>query len=272
MTLSRREASDLLSSHGLAPSRALGQNFVVDANTVRKIASQAGVGVGDHVVEIGAGLGSLTRALLETGAKVLAIEVDRGLIPILRELEANHRGQLTVVEVDATKADWNVLLAASDSWKLIANLPYNVATPLVADILDGVPRVKSMLVMVQFEVGERMVAAARTDAYGALSVKIAYWATAKIVGSVSPQVFLPRPKVNSALVRIERREHPAVETDPIELFALVRTGFGQRRKMLRRSLAGIVNEDQFAAAGVSPESRPEELDIEAWGRLCQALN
>lgn len=272
MTITRREATELLNSHGLAPSRALGQNFVVDANTVRRIATLADVGPGDHVVEIGAGLGSLTRALLETGASVMAIEVDRGLVPILRELEAEHPGKLTVVEADATKADWTTLLAGYDEWKLIANLPYNVATPLVADILDGVPQVVSMLVMVQYEVGERMVAAARTAAYGALSVKISYWATAKIVGSVSPQVFLPRPKVNSALVRIDRRSKPAVDADPAQLFNLVRTGFGQRRKMLRRSLAGIVSDAQFKVANVAPEARPEELDVEAWGRLCQALN
>ena len=272
MTLSRREVTEILAARGLAPSRALGQNFVVDANTVRKIAHLAEVGPDDHVVEIGAGLGSLTRALLETGAHVVAIEVDRGLVPILRDLETENKEQLAVIEADAMKLDWDDLLKGHDNWKLIANLPYNVATPLVADILDYVPAIKSMLVMVQFEVGERMVAKPKSGAFGALSVKVAYWAEARIVGSVSPQVFLPRPKVTSALVRIIRREKPAVEVDPTKLFELVRTAFGQRRKMLRRSLAGTVTEAQFAAAGVASDARPEELDVQDWGRLCQAMS
>jgi len=272
VTLTRREASDLLATHGLAPSRALGQNFVVDANTVRRIASLAEIDSHDRVIEIGAGLGSLTRALLETGAQVLAIEVDRGLIPILRELEADNPGQLRVIEADAMKIGWSDVLGEHTDWKLIANLPYNVATPLVADLLDGVPQIKSMLVMVQHEVGERMVAAPRTDAFGALSVKISYWAQARIVGTVSPQVFLPRPKVNSALVKIDRRTSPAVSTDPQRMFTLVRTAFGQRRKMLRRSLAGVVSEEQFLQAGVASDARPEELGVEDWGRLCQALS
>ncbi len=272
MTLSRRDVSELLTTHGLAPSRALGQNFVVDPNTVRRIAALAEVGGGDNVVEIGAGLGSLTRALLETGANVVAIEVDRGLIPILRELEQEHAPQLRVVEADALKANWDEILGDTGNWKLIANLPYNVATPLVADLLDTVPQIESMLVMVQYEVGERFVAKPRSKAYGALSVKVAYWATAKIVGTVSAQVFLPRPKVASALVRVTRLPSPAVDADPKELFALVRTAFGQRRKMLRRSLSGIVSDEAFAEAEISPEARPEELDVLQWGKLCNAIH
>ena len=134
---------------------------------------------------------------------------------------------------------------------LVANLPYNVATPLVADLLDGVPQIERMLVMVQREVAERFAAAPRTPAYGAVTVKVAYWATARIVGHVPASVFVPRPNVESALVEIDRRQPPA--TDPDALFALVRTAFGQRRKMLRRSLAGVVSAEQFAAAGVDAD-------------------
>jgi 16S rRNA (adenine1518-N6/adenine1519-N6)-dimethyltransferase len=264
VTLTRREVSDLLSRHGLSPSRALGQNFVADPNTVRRIARLAEVGPGDRVVEIGAGLGSLTLALAETGADVTAVELDRYLVPVLRE-QVEPRG-VTVVEGDAMALDWAGLLGTA-SWTLVANLPYNIATPLVADLLDGVPAIAKMLVMVQREVGERLAAAAGDDAYGAVSVKVAYWAEAAVVGRVPATVFVPRPNVESALVRIVRRPSPAVDADPRVLFPLVRAGFGQRRKMLRRSLAGLVDDAAFTCAGIRPEARAEELDVQAWGRL-----
>ena len=156
---------------------------------------------------------------------------------------------------------------------LVANLPYNVATPLVADLLDRVPAISRMLVMVQREVAERLAAGPGDEAYGAVSVKVAYWATASVAGLVPASVFVPVPNVESALVRIERRETPAVgpDVEPEALFGLVGTGFGQRRKMLRRSLAGVVTAAAFAAADVNPEARPEELDVVAWGRLAAAV-
>jgi len=271
VTLTRAEVADLLARVGRHPSRALGQNFVVDANTVRRIARLAAVGKGDRVVEIGAGLGSLTLALAETGASVTAVEIDRHLVPLLRE-QVEPRG-VRVVEGDALRLDWAALLGDGDGegedepWVLVANLPYNVATPLVADLLDGVPAIGRMLVMVQREVAERLAARAGDEAYGAVSVKVAYWAEATVVGAVPASVFLPRPNVESALVSIVRRPAPATDADPARLFPLVRAGFGQRRKMLRRSLAGLVGPDDFAAAGIRPEARAEELGVEEWGRL-----
>jgi 16S rRNA (adenine1518-N6/adenine1519-N6)-dimethyltransferase len=264
VTLTRAQVSEQLERIGRHPSRALGQNFVVDPNTVRRIARLAGVGPGDRVVEIGAGLGSLTLALVETGATVTAVEIDRHLVPLLRE---NVEGAgVTVVEADAMAVDWGELLGEGP-WALVANLPYNVATPLVADLLDDVPAVARMLVMVQKEVGERLAAGVGDDAYGAVSVKVSYWATAKVAGLVPPTVFLPKPNVDSALVAIERRPEPATDAPRDRLFELVRAGFGQRRKMLRRSLSGLVTPDVFEAAGVRPEARAEELDVLAWGRL-----
>ncbi|MEY4373123.1 MAG: rRNA ((1518)-N(6)/adenine(1519)-N(6))-dimethyltransferase RsmA [Actinomycetota bacterium] len=272
MTIGRTQAAAQLDARGLAPRRSLGQNFVVDANTVRRIARLADIGPGHHVVEVGAGLGSLTRALAETGATVIAVEIDDHLIPILRE---NTEGldNVRVIHADAMSLDWGALLDGAASWTLVANLPYNVATPLIADLLDGVPRITSMLVMVQKEVGERLVASPRSAAYGAVSVKVAYWATGSIVGLVPPSVFLPRPNVDSALVRIVRRASPAVDNDVDRdhLFALVRAGFGQRRKMLRRSLAAVVTDPAaFERSGIDPTMRAEELDVEAWGRLARA--
>jgi 16S rRNA (adenine1518-N6/adenine1519-N6)-dimethyltransferase len=271
VTLTRTQAVDLLERHGLNPSRALGQNFLVDPNMVRRIVRLSGVAASDPVVEIGAGLGSLTLALAEAGAVVTAVEIDRYLLPALREVTADLEAEVTVVEGDAMALNWDDLLAAHERWSLVANLPYNVATPLVCDLLDDVPRINRMLVMVQREVGERLAASPGDAAYGIPSIKVAYWATARVVGRVPPTVFLPQPKVESALVRIERRDQPAVGADPDRLFALVRKAFGQRRKMLRRSLAGVVSPEMFELADIRPEARPEELGIEAWGRLTDAV-
>lgn len=268
MTLSRREATELLARHGLAPSRALGQNFVVDPNTVRRMVRLAGVGPNDHVVEVGAGLGALTLAIAETGATVRALELDRGLVRVLAEVLADNPNA-SVVEADAMNADWKGILLGAPSWMLVANLPYNIATPLVADLLDEVPAIEKMVVMVQREVGERLAASPGDPAYGAVSVKVSYWAKARLLGDVPPTVFMPRPKVMSTIVEITRRPAPAVDAgvDRQLVFALVRAGFGHRRKMLRRSLAGLVTAEHFAAAGVRPEARAEELDVADWGRL-----
>ncbi len=268
MTLGRGDIAELLARHGLHPSRALGQNFVADPNTVRRIVDLAGVQPGDPVVEIGPGLGSLTLALCEAGAEVTAVEVDRHLIPVLEEVTAATRAR--IVQADATSVDWPALLAGHDAWSMVANLPYNVGTPLVLDLLDDVPAITSMLVMVQREVGERFAAPPGDKAYGIPSVKVAYHGHAEVVGRVPPTVFIPQPKVDSVLVRIVRAEQPAVDADPEALFGLVRTAFGQRRKMLRRSLTGVVAPEAFEVAGVDPQSRPEQLDIEAWGRLTHA--
>ena len=265
MTLTRRDVLDLLARHDIRPSRARGQNFVVDPNTVRRIARLADVGPGDRVVEVGAGLGSLTLALADTGAAVTAVEVDRRLLVALREVVAGR--DITVVEGDALRLDWNGLLGSTE-WVLVANLPYNIATPLVATLLDEVPAIRRFTVMVQREVAERLAAPAGSSAYGAVSVKVAYWATADVAARVPPTVFWPQPKVDSAVVVIRRRPPEALlPVDRKWLFTLVSVGFGQRRKMLRRSLGRLVDAGAFEAAGVSPAARPEELDVEAWARL-----
>jgi 16S rRNA (adenine1518-N6/adenine1519-N6)-dimethyltransferase len=273
VTLSRRDIGELLTQHGLAPRREFGQNFVGDPNTVRRIARLANLSPTDHVVEIGAGLGSLTTALAETGATVVAIEIDRGIVPVLRSVVANsaHAANISVVEGDAQELDWPVLLAGAEQWVLVANLPYNVGTPLVMDLLDQVPQIQRMLVMVQREVAERMIAVPRTSAYGAVTVKVAYWATARIVGYVPATVFVPQPKVESALVEITRRSQPAVACDRTVLFELVKTSFLHRRKMLRGVLADRVMPQHFALADIAPTARAEELDVFAWGRLTEAV-
>ena len=271
MTLSRGDASQQLDGAGLRAKRALGQNFVVDPNTVRRIARLADVKPGDRVLEIGAGLGSLTLALAESGADITAVEVDEDLLPLLRE-NVGHLPNVTVVHGDAMKLEWSSLLGGHSDWALVANLPYNVATPLVADVLDLVPAVTRMLVMVQKEVGERFAAEPRTEAFGAVSVKVAFHGTATVVGIVPPTVFLPRPNVDSALVSIRR--HPApldASVDPKLLFRLVRAGFAKRRKMLRGAMAGVVTVEQLETAGIAPTSRAEELSVHDWLRLAHVV-
>ncbi|HEV2362462.1 MAG TPA: 16S rRNA (adenine(1518)-N(6)/adenine(1519)-N(6))-dimethyltransferase RsmA, partial [Acidimicrobiales bacterium] len=268
--LGRADIQKLLADNGLRPSRALGQNFVADPNTVARIARLSGIGPADAVVEIGAGLGSLTLALAATGARVTAVEIDKYLAPILRAIV--EPAGVTVVEGDALRLDWGSVLSGAESWTLVANLPYNVATPLVATLLESVPAITSMLVMVQREVGERLAAGAGEDAYGAVSVKVAYFASAKVVGKVGADVFVPRPNVESALVHIRRRDSPAVDPTDVPydfLFSLVRAGFAVRRKMLRRSLAGLVDSAAFELAGIDPTARAEMLGVEAWGTLAR---
>ena len=280
MTYGRAEVHALLDANDLHPSRALGQNFVADGNTVRKIAHLAAVGPGSRVVEVGAGLGSLTLALAETGAEVTAVEIDRRIVPVLRA-QVEPLG-VRVVEADALTVDWPDLLedgaggAGSGSgtperrWSLVANLPYNVAIPLVIRVLEQAPQVASLLVMVQREVGERLAAQAGDEAYGAVSVKVAYWAGASLVGRVPASVFIPRPKVESVLVRLDRRPLPEGAVARVSydrLFSVVRAGFAHRRKMLRRSLDGVVDPGAYAATEVEPTARAEELGLEEWGRL-----
>ena len=269
MTHTKSSLSALLAQHDLSPSRALGQNFVVDPNTVRRIARLAKVGAGDFVLEIGAGLGSLTMALLETGATVEAMEVDRHLISPLRDVVEPLGAK--VHHADALHANYDEILAGRAT-VLVANLPYNIATPLVLHLLETVVDIQRMLVMVQLEVAERLAAHAHDDAYGAASVRVAYFADAHVVGKVAASVFLPRPRVESALVEIVRRDEVAVSTDLVseaEIFELVRTSFQQRRKMLRRSLAGLVSEEAFARAHIDATRRPEELSLEEFARLAQ---
>jgi len=275
VTHGRADIHELLLANDLHPSRALGQNFVADANTVRRIVRLAGVGPGDRVVEIGAGLGSLTLALAEAGARVTAVEVDRHVLPVLRQVVGP--AGVEVVAADALEVDFDELLGTGPGWSLVANLPYNVAVPLVMRVLEEAPQVSSLLVMVQREVGERLAARARDEAYGAVSVKVAYWATASVVGKVSASVFIPRPRVESVLVRLDRRPAPGVSDGGVvagpgspeydRLFAVVKGGFAHRRKMLRRSLEHLVTPEAFAGAGIAPTARAEELDLGEWERL-----
>ena len=262
------EIRELLARHGVRPSQALGQNFLADANTAHRIARLAELAAGTRVVEVGPGIGSLTTALTDAGASVRAIELDRRLVPILSEVVAGL--DVEVVQGDALRIDWNAALGG-ERFVMVANLPYNVATPVVLRALESAPMIDRFLVMVQREVGERWAARAGERAYGAVSVKVAYYAAAKVVGTVSPNVFVPKPKVESALVSLIRWPAPPVEVRDVDrMFALVRAGFATRRKMLRRALAGRIDDEQFARAGIDPSARAETLALADWARLSDA--
>ncbi len=276
MTHSRSQIRSLLDRHGLEPRRALGQNFVADPDLVRRIARLSGACADRPVLEIGAGLGSLTLALAETGAVVTAIEIDRRLVAVLEEVLAGHiaSGSVELREADATALDYEDLLAGrlsgSDAWQLVANLPYNIATPLILDLLRGVPQVASMLVMVQLEVAQRLTALPGDKALGIPSLLVACFATAEIVERVPPEAFIPEPAVDSALLSIVRRHAPAADAAVEDMEPLWRTAFSQRRKMLRRSLAPMLRAEDFARAGIDSQRRPQTLALSEWAALAAA--
>ncbi len=262
----------LLADHDLSPNRALGQHFLADPNTARRIARLAALEPGASVLEIGPGLGSLTVALAETGAHVVALELDAKLVHLLESTVAGT-GDVTVVHGDALQLD--VATLGPGPWACVSNLPYNIAAPVVVRLLETAPSVTRFLVMTQREVGERLAARPGDTAAGAVSAKVAYYADARVVGSVSPSVFLPPPHVESVLVRLDRRAAPPVAGDPDRLFSLVRAGFGQRRKMLRgalRPLLGARTDAALAAAGVAPTARAETLTLEDWAGLAEAVD
>ena len=259
---------ELIERHGLQPSRALGQNFLCEPGMVDKIVRLSGVEDGDNVIEIGPGLGSLTLGLADAGANVVAIEADRYLIPGLNEVleTSGLSDRVTVHHADALEVDWAGLVG-DKTWKVIANLPYNVSTPLILDLLRDEPSLTDWLVMVQQEAGERLAAGSGNRTYGIPSVLLSYWATARVVDTVSNSVFLPRPRVSSALLKVTRHSELPIDA-PFDRYAqLVRAGFGKRRKMLRQSLSGLLTSDQMEQVGVAPTDRAEALTPAQWGLL-----
>ena len=266
--LSPTDVRSLLAAHDLRPSRALGQNFLADPNTARRIVRLAGVGAGDRVLEVGPGIGSLTVALADAvspSGEVLALELDRHLLPVLGEV-VDGLSQVRVAQGDALTVDYEALLGDARPWSMVS--------PLMARLLEEVPRLETLSVMVQKEVAERLAAPPGTPACGAISVKVAYHAAARTLGVVPPTVFVPRPKVDSAVVRFERRPAPPVDVpSPEGLFALARAGFGQRRKTLRQALRprlGDRVEEVLTAAGIAAMRRAETLTLDEWAALARA--
>jgi 16S rRNA (adenine1518-N6/adenine1519-N6)-dimethyltransferase len=273
--LTATQVRDLARRHGFRPSKALGQNFVVDPNTIRRIVRLAEISADDRVLEVGAGVGALTVALAEQAASVTAIEIDRHLLPALEEV-VRGLPNVEVVAGDAMEMDLGPLLGGLEH-RLVANLPYNIATPLLAGMLSDRPEIRDFVVMVQREVGERLIAPPGSKAYGAVSVLIAYHCTARLLGRIPPTVFWPAPTVESVLIRLSRRP-PPVAVEPASLMRVVHAAFGQRRKTVRNSLASVLGlapeevERAVAAAGLDPGARAETFGLEEFARLTEALS
>ena len=264
------QVRELLGTFGLAPHKALGQNFVVDPNTVRKVVRDAGVQSGDLVVEVGPGLGSLTLALADAGADVVAVEIDAGLVRALEHVTTDRHG-VRIVHADALTVDFQRLTEGRPAL-LVSNLPYNVATPILMTALRS-RAFERLLVMVQREVGERWTARVGEPLYGGVSVKVAAFARAAIAARVSRNAFYPVPNVDSVTVRLT----PGTPPDVIaHLLPLVDAGFAQRRKRLRNTLGAVGHgpaevETALESIGRDRGARAEELDLQTWVAVCRAL-
>ncbi|MHB8513704.1 MAG: 16S rRNA (adenine(1518)-N(6)/adenine(1519)-N(6))-dimethyltransferase RsmA [Actinomycetota bacterium] len=273
-SLGRRETREILSRHGLHPKTSLGQHFLVDPNTIDRIIQIAGVKAGDQILEVGAGLGTLTIALHSVGARVTAIEQDRALAPALEEVLLG-RDRVHVVWADALQVDLRKLLKSIPT-KLVANLPYHVAVPLVLEVLQKIPEISEITVMVQKEVGERLVAQPGTDAYGAVSAKVEYLAEASIVFKVSKRVFLPEPAVESVIVRMIRRSKAPVPGLRDRIFSVIDAGFATRRKTIRAALrnAGVDPtriEEALERCAIDPTIRAERLSLDQFADIAAVL-
>lgn len=276
--LDARTVRQLAAQLDLRPTKQRGQNFVIDANTVRRIVALADVAEDDVVLEIGPGLGSLTLGLLQVARHVTVVEIDELLAGQLPRTVADQNparaDRLTVLARDALRV---TELPGPAPTTVVANLPYNVSVPVLLHLLATFPSLQRGLVMVQLEVADRLVAAPGSKVYGVPSVKLAWWCAARRVGTVPPSVFWPMPNVDSGLVQLVRRDPPATTATREQVFGVVDAAFAQRRKMLRAALAGLAGSSAAAsaaieAAGIDPTLRGEALAVTDFARIAEALH
>ncbi|MBT8164221.1 MAG: 16S rRNA (adenine(1518)-N(6)/adenine(1519)-N(6))-dimethyltransferase RsmA [Acidimicrobiia bacterium] len=261
----RAEVIGLLRRHGVNPTKRLGQNFLVDPNTINKIVDFARVGPGDQVIEVGAGTGTLSRALAATGATIVAYEIDEHLRPVLDEVLAS------VGNVEVRFADAAQITLGEGSWTVVANLPYYLSSTLLLDWLQWGPQPERFVVMVQREVADRLTAGPGSRVYGIPSVIARLYGRPATAFRVPSTVFYPQPEVESAVVEIVRREPPPHAR---RAAALASVAFGQRRKMLRRSLAGALTDPEatLTEAGIDPQLRPEDVDVAGFLALAEVVD
>ncbi len=271
------DVRSLAAALDIRPTKQRGQNFVIDANTVRRIVRVSGVGPGDVVLEVGPGLGSLTLALLEAADRVVALEIDPALAAALpatlAEYAPGHAHRVEVVLADALRVSE---VPGPPPTALVANLPYNVSVPVLLHLMELLPSLRHGLVMVQSEVADRLAAAPGSRTYGVPSVKAAWYADVRRAGAVGRTVFWPAPNVDSGLVAWEHREPPQVSVSREEVFAVVDAAFAHRRKTLRSTLKQMAGsaeaaEAALAYAGVDPQARGEMLDIEQFAKIAEGL-
>lgn len=270
------KTKELVQKYNFRFSKSLGQNFLIDDSVPRDIVNGADVCEDDLVIEIGPGVGTLTVQLLKRAKRVVAIELDSSLIPILTaELGDNPKFQL--IHNDALKVDFNEIIGDEKSVKLVANLPYYVTTPIIVNLLKGGYNFKSLTIMIQKEVAERMNAEPNCKDYGALSILVQYYCNTKIVRKVPPSCFIPRPKVDSIVIRLEKLDNPRVEVQNEKLFFdIIRNAFNMRRKTLWNGVKNIglpkeKLEEAFSEANVDPKRRGETLSIEEFAALADAI-
>ena len=268
---------DIKERYGFKLSKSLGQNFLTDKNIIDRIVESAEIGPDDLVIEIGPGIGVITREASEAAKKVIAVEIDKNLIPILEETLGDC-DNVEIINRDILKTDVNELIRnckeCFSGVKIIGNLPYYITTPIIMKLLEDEVKADSITIMMQKEVADRIKAMPGTKAYGALSVAVQYYCTVEAVVNVPKDVFVPQPKVDSTVLRLSIREEKPVElADSDVFFRCVKAGFGQRRKTLLNSLMGVENitkeevNQALAAAGIDPSRRAETLDLEEFARL-----
>ena len=277
-----KQTIGIIQKHGFMFQKKFGQNFLIDTRVLEKIVAAAGVTKDDCVLEIGPGIGTLTQYLAEAAGHVIAVEIDRNLIPILEETLAEHEN-VTVINQDILKTDIKGLADAYHGGrplKVVANLPYYITTPIVMSLLEGEDLVDSITVMVQKEVAERMMEGPGSKEYGALSLAVQYYARPEIVANVPPNCFIPRPNVGSAVIRLTKHETPPVQVkDPKKMFQLIRASFNQRRKTRPNGIGNAPElpstREQAAAAlekmGLSPAVRGEALSLSQFAELADLL-
>ena len=277
--------NEIKNKHGFKLSKSLGQNFLTDKNIIDKIIEKSDIGKNDLVIEIGPGIGVLTAAAAEEAGKVIAIEIDRNLIPILRETLSEY-DNIEIINSDVLKTDFGAILEQNNEIcgqkrsgvKILGNLPYYITTPIIMKILEDRVPADSITVMLQKEVADRIKAGPGTKAYGALSVAVQYYCTVSHVTNAPKEIFVPQPKVDSTVIRLSvRKEKPVVLNSEEAFFAVVRAGFGQRRKTLLNSLTGVygLTKEEIAAvmttAGIDPVRRAETLSLDEFAALANTI-
>ncbi|MDW8802439.1 16S rRNA (adenine(1518)-N(6)/adenine(1519)-N(6))-dimethyltransferase RsmA [Clostridium sp. A1-XYC3] len=267
---------DIVEKYGFRFSKSLGQNFLIDNSVLMDIVNSANVTEEDTVIEIGPGVGTLTRELLKKAKKVYAIELDSDLIPILTE-ELKEFDNFELIHKDALKVNFNEIIGGEKNVKLVANLPYYVTTPIISRLLNGGYNFDSLTIMIQKEVGERIAAEPDTKEYGSLSILVQYYCDIEVIRKVSPGSFVPRPKVDSIVLRLDKLKNPRVDVKDKDLFfKIVRNSFNMRRKTLWNALKSLklpkeTMETAFSNAEIDPKRRGETLSLAEFGRLSDCI-